>query len=114
MYKVLVIAYYFPPLGLSGVQRTLKFCKYMKDYDWEPTVITVGKTGYYAHDNSMLDEAEKALIRIERTEGNDVNSLLSKFGTIKMPSEFIRKFLSLISKTFLFPTTKNHGQKKLT
>lgn len=29
--KVLVIAYYYPPMGLSGVQRTLKFTKYLPD-----------------------------------------------------------------------------------
>ena len=26
--QILMIAYYFPPMGLSGVQRTLKFVKY--------------------------------------------------------------------------------------
>ena len=30
--NVLVIAYYFPPLGLSGVQRTLKFVKYLPQF----------------------------------------------------------------------------------
>ncbi|MBU1098901.1 MAG: glycosyltransferase family 4 protein [Bacteroidetes bacterium] len=111
MYKVLVIAYYFPPLGLSGVQRTLKLCKYMKDYNWEPTVITTGKTGYYAHDDSMLKEAENAKIITVRTSARDVNSLLARFGTIKMPSEFIRKMFSLISKTFFIPDNKKSWAK---
>jgi len=31
--KVLIISYYFPPMGLSGVQRTLKFVKYLPAYD---------------------------------------------------------------------------------
>jgi hypothetical protein len=31
--KVLVIAYYFPPIGLSGVQRTLKFTKYLSEFN---------------------------------------------------------------------------------
>jgi hypothetical protein len=48
--KVLVIAYYFPPMGMSGVQRTLKFVKYLPKYDWEPTVLTVTPTAYYALD----------------------------------------------------------------
>jgi len=38
---VLVIAYYFPPLGGAGVQRTLKFVKYLPDYGWLPHVLTV-------------------------------------------------------------------------
>ena len=64
MHKVLVVAYYFPPMGLSGVQRTLKFVKYMKDYDWEPTIITTGSTGYFAHDDSLLKEAENSNLKI--------------------------------------------------
>ena len=106
MYKVLVIAYYFPPMGLSGVQRTLKFVKYMKNFNWDPTVLTASNTGYYAHDNSLLAEAEAANIRIVRTNGRDINSRLSKKGTVKMPPEFIRKILSRISSTFLIPDNK--------
>lgn len=112
MFKVLVIAYYFPPMGLSGVQRTLKFTKYMKEYNWEPTVITSGKTGYFAHDNSLMKEAEEAGIRIIRTEGNDPNSLLSKFGTIKIPRERIRKLFNRISQTFFIPDNKVSWSKK--
>ncbi len=33
--KVLIIAYYFPPMGLSGVQRTAKFVKYLPKYRME-------------------------------------------------------------------------------
>ena len=106
MFKVLVIAYYFPPMGLSGVQRTLKFVKYMKGNNWEPVVLTASSTGYYAHDSSLMDEAEKANIRIVRVNGRDVNSKLSNFGTVKMPPEYIRKTLSLISKTFFIPDNK--------
>ena len=53
MHKVLVIAYYFPPMGLSGVQRTLKFVKYLKQNNWEPTVITTKNVAYFAHDESL-------------------------------------------------------------
>ncbi|MGE5402068.1 MAG: glycosyltransferase [Ignavibacteriales bacterium] len=112
MFKVLVIAYYFPPMGLSGVQRTLKFVKYMKKYNWEPTVLTTGKTGYFAHDLSLMKECEDAGIRIVRTEGMDPYSLLAKYKTIKMPPEYIRKFLSRVSKTFLIPDNKVFWSKK--
>jgi glycosyltransferase involved in cell wall biosynthesis len=106
MFKVLVIAYYFPPMGLSGVQRTLKFTKYMSKYNWKPTVITTGDTGYYAHDNYLLAEAQNADIEIIRTAGRDPNSILSKYGTIKMPRESIRKFLGKISKSIFIPDNK--------
>lgn len=106
MFKVLVIAYYFPPLGLSGVQRTLKFVKYLKNYNWEPTVLTTDDIGYYAYDYSQLDEINEAGIRIVRTKGKGINSALSKRKTIKIPHEFIRKFLSMLSSTFYVPDNK--------
>ena len=112
MYKVLVIAYYFPPMGLSGVQRTLKFVKYMKNYNWEPTVLTAANTGYYAHDNYLLKEAEEAKINIVRVGGRDINSILAKKGTIKMPPEFIRKILSRLNYTFFVPDNKKGWAKK--
>ncbi len=111
-FKALVIAYYYPPMGLSGVQRTLKFTKYMSYYNWYPTVLTTGKTVYFAHDRSLLEEAEKANIKIIRTEGLDINSLFSRFGTIKMPLEFIRKFFRLISQTIFIPDNKKSWAKK--
>lgn len=114
MYKVLVIAYYYPPLGLSGVQRTLKFTKYMKKFDWHPTVITTGQVAYYAHDLSLLKEAEEAGINIIRTEAFDVNSVLGKqYKTVNMPSEFIRKLFSKISKTLFIPDNKKSWAKKV-
>ena len=106
MFKVLVIAYYFPPMGLSGVQRTLKFTKYMKNYNWEPTVLTAGSTAYYAHDKSLLNEAEANGIKIIRVKGKDINSKLNKRGTIKLPPEWIRKIISRLSAAFFIPDNK--------
>lgn len=106
MFNVLVIAYYYPPMGLSGVQRTLKFTKYMGRFNWKPTVITSGRTAYFAHDLSLLKEAEESDIEIIRTEAFDPNSFLSSYGTIKMPSEIIRKTFSSLSKTIFIPDNK--------
>ena len=41
MEKVLVITYYWPPSGGAGVQRWLKFCKYLPEFGIEPLVLTV-------------------------------------------------------------------------
>ena len=41
MQRVLVVSYYFPPSGGPGVQRVLKFVKYLPAYGWRPTVLTV-------------------------------------------------------------------------
>lgn len=41
MKKALILTYYWPPSGGAGVQRWLKFVKYMRYFDWEPIVYTV-------------------------------------------------------------------------
>ena len=102
--KVLVIAYYFPPLGLSGVQRTTKFVKYLPTYGWKPTVLTVAPTGYYALDASLLLEVEGT--EIIRTNSLDANRLFRKQGVVNMPSERMRKMLQFAGDTMFVPDTK--------
>lgn len=74
MKKVLIIAYYFPPLGWSGVQRTLKFVKYLKDFGWQPIVVTVGKTRFSISDKSLLNEIPEdvEVIRIDDVKFKDI------------------------------------------
>ncbi|MDP4191888.1 MAG: glycosyl transferase family 1, partial [Bacteroidota bacterium] len=91
MFKVLVIAYYFPPMGLSGVQRTVKFIKYMKKYNWEPTVITTSQPGYFSHDNSLLKEVEDFNIRVIRTDAKNSDTALSNKKTRNIPPEFMSR-----------------------
>jgi len=112
MFNVLVIAYYYPPMGLSGVQRTLKFTKYLKNYGWEPVVLTTAETGYFAHDDFLLKEVEENNIKVVRVGGNDINSRLGKKGTIKMPPEYLRKILSRLIYTFFIPDNKTGWCKK--
>lgn len=40
MKKVLILTYYWPPSGGAGVQRWLKFVKYLREFGWEPIVYT--------------------------------------------------------------------------
>ena len=56
MKKVLVIAYYFPPSGGPGVQRVLKHVQYLKEFGWEPIVLTVSNGQFPARDESLLKE----------------------------------------------------------
>jgi len=112
MHKVLVIAYYFPPMGLSGVQRTLKFVKYLKQNNWEPTVITTKKVAYFAHDESLQKELDETGVRVIRVGGSEPNSLLSKYGTITLPSEFVRKTFNKLSQIFFIPDNKLSWSKK--
>jgi glycosyltransferase involved in cell wall biosynthesis len=41
MNKVLIVTYYWPPSGGAGVQRWLKFSKYLPEFGWEPVILTV-------------------------------------------------------------------------
>ncbi len=104
--KVLVIAYYFPPMGLSGVLRITKFTRYLQEYGWQPTVLTVGDVGYYAHDYSLLSEVEEAGIEIVRTETLDPLRLFRKKKKIALPPDRSRRFMSGVTHTFLQPDNK--------
>jgi glycosyltransferase involved in cell wall biosynthesis len=53
--KVLIIAYYFPPLGMGGVQRVTKFAKYLPLFGWKPYVLTIKEVEYFAKDYSLLE-----------------------------------------------------------
>ncbi|MGO9481036.1 MAG: glycosyltransferase family 4 protein [Candidatus Kryptoniota bacterium] len=104
--KVLIVAYYFPPMGMSGVQRTLKFAKYLGNYDWEPTVLTVTPTAYYALDYGMLREMNENDIKTVRTNSLDPTRLFESGKPVKMPHEKLRNFLSGISQAVFVPDNK--------
>ncbi|MFH1335332.1 MAG: glycosyltransferase, partial [Candidatus Zixiibacteriota bacterium] len=57
--KVLIISYYFPPMGMGGVQRVTKFTKYLPLFGWKPIVLTVKEVNYLAEDHSLLKELPK-------------------------------------------------------
>ena len=57
MKRVLVIAYYWPPAGGSGVQRWVKFCKYLPGEGWQPVVYTPSNPEYTAIDTTLAAEA---------------------------------------------------------
>lgn len=62
--KVLIIAYYFPPAGSSPIQRTLKFVKYMREYGYEPIVLTTEPDSYlniYPIDQSLLADIPEGI-----------------------------------------------------
>ncbi|MDE3057736.1 MAG: glycosyltransferase family 4 protein [Bacteroidota bacterium] len=106
MRKVLVVAYYFPPMGLSGVQRTLKFVKYLPQFEWMPTVLTVSTRGYFAKDETLLKELEPLGIEVVRTRSLDVNRIFRKQEVVKMPPERLRKILGRFSDAFFIPDNK--------
>jgi len=59
---VLLVSYYFPPLGGPGAIRPAKFCKYLPKFGWQPVVLTVKDIAYYTRDPFLGDDAAPALV----------------------------------------------------
>ena len=71
MINVLFIAYHFPPIGGAGVQRTIKFARYLPDLDYMPVIVTgPGSTDgrWTPLDEDLLNQIPPG-VRIYRTEG---------------------------------------------
>lgn len=60
MKKVLIITYYWPPSGGAGVQRWLKFAKYLPEFGWQPVILTVDPeyASYPQRDESLQSEVD--------------------------------------------------------
>jgi glycosyltransferase involved in cell wall biosynthesis len=61
MKKVLIITYYWPPMGGGGVQRWLKMTKYFREFGWEPVIFTTENGEASVVDESMLAEIPKGI-----------------------------------------------------
>jgi glycosyltransferase involved in cell wall biosynthesis len=72
MQKVLIVTYYWPPGSGAGVQRWLKFSKYLPQYGWEPVILTIDPdfAAYPAIDYSMINEVPDNLI-VYKTKAKD-------------------------------------------
>ena len=57
--KILIITYYWPPAGGPGVQRWLKFAKYLPEFGWEPIIYTPENPSYPLLDESLLKDVPK-------------------------------------------------------
>ncbi len=106
MKRVLIVTYYWPPSGGPGVQRWLKFVKYLRDFNIEPIVVTVDaeKASYPVYDPSL--EAEiPANVKVYRTNSFEPLKLFSSvFKKEKVPYAGIpdRDKMSFIGKTALY------------
>lgn len=65
--KVLVISYYWPPAGGSGVQRALKFVKYLPQMGWKPIVYTTSNGENPEIDLSLLKDVSSDLITLRKS-----------------------------------------------
>ena len=89
MKKILIITYYWPPSGGSGVQRWYYFSQYLPNYKVEPIIITVkeDQASYKFLDSSLVNAVGK--IRTERTDTLEPFGLYAKFTGKKSLKESI-------------------------
>jgi hypothetical protein len=103
--KVLVITYYWPPAGGPGVQRWLKFVKYLPDYNIEPLVYIPENPSYPLIDVGLLGEVnpETTIIKHKIIEPYAWASVFSKGNTNKISSGIIpaQKKQSFLQKMLL-------------
>lgn len=100
--KVLVVAQIFPPMAGSGVQRTLKFVKYLREFNWEPVVVTVDKSSFnYLEDITLEMEIPKNLniIRIDEKidfSSSNIENLLNNYIKLVNNENLMREYIDII------------------
>lgn len=89
--KLLIITYYWPPAGGPGVQRWLKFVKYLPDFGIQPIVYIPENPSYPIVDEGLLKEvSEEAIILKNRiVEPYQLAAFFSKNSTQKISSGII-------------------------
>jgi len=106
MKKVLIITYYWPPAGGPGVQRWLKFVKYLPGYGVEPVVYIPENPTYPLIDEGLLSEVSEGttIIKHKIVEPYAWASAFSKGSTKKISSGIIpaQKKQSLLQKAMLW------------
>jgi len=78
----LIITYYWPPAGGAGVQRALKFAKYLPDFGWQPLVLTLKNASYPSLDATLIKDIPDSL-KEYRTNAFLPFSLYRKFVGMK-------------------------------
>ena len=112
--KVLLITYYWPPAGGSGVQRWLKFVKYLPEFGIEPVVYTVKDPHYAIRDESLVDQIPQGL-EVIREGILEPGMILSGFGKKGKDSSagflnpnpsFIERQIQYVRANYFIPDAK--------
>jgi glycosyltransferase involved in cell wall biosynthesis len=74
------LAYNFPPMGGGGVQRSVKFVKYLPLFGWVPTVVAADDPSYWARDDTLLEDVAPGTVvrRLSPTRPRALRYLLSR------------------------------------
>lgn len=103
--KVLIVTYYWPPAGGPGVQRWLKFAKYLPEFGWEPVIYTPENPSYPLVDETLTREVPQDL-KIVKTNIWEPYQIAEKFS--KSNKKFkggqfdVGKNQSFVSKLSIF------------
>ena len=104
--QILIITYYWPPAGGPGVQRWLKFVKYLPEFGIEPIVYCPENPSYPIVDESLLQEVSKdvKIIKQPISEPYRFASLLSKKDSKQISSGVIpkKKKQSIVQRLLLY------------
>lgn len=78
--RVLMIAFHYPPLrGSSGIQRTLKFSRYLTEHDWNPVVLTAHPRAYTSTSDDQMGEIPEDVL-VQRAFALDTSRHLAVKG----------------------------------
>ena len=120
--KILIITYYWPPAGGPGVQRWLKFVKYLPEFGIEPIVYCPENPNYPIVDESLLDEIQEDVTVIKQPikEPYQFASFLSKKSSKKISSgvipkakkqSFVEKMMLYVRGNFFIPDARKNWIK---
>lgn len=117
--KILLITYYWPPAGGSGVQRWLKFVKYFSSFGIDPIVYTVENPDYAVEDESLLSEVPDGL-QVLREPVWEPNKVLSKLkinkknqsaGFLNPDPSFLQRQMHYIRANYFIPDARKYWIK---
>lgn len=74
--RMLLFAYFYPPLSGAGVQRPVKMIKYLHKQGWQVDVVTVKDLMFHSYDEKLLKESKAS--NVVRTASLDLMYLLGK------------------------------------
>lgn len=117
--KALIITYYWVPAGGSGVQRWLKFVKYLRNFNIEPVVYTVDDAKYPILDESLANDIPKGIEVLKKViwEPNDFLSIFKKketktsAGFLNPNPTFIGKILQYVRANYFIPDARKYWIK---
>ncbi|MBR1735408.1 MAG: glycosyltransferase family 4 protein [Firmicutes bacterium] len=89
MKKVLMIANQFPPMGGSGVQRSVKFVKHLRKFGYEPIVFTREVGNMILKDETLLKDVPDG-VKIIRTPARECTELK---GIMRIPGKVLGKLM---------------------